>query len=288
MRVFLLGGTGSIGTPVLRELIRRGHEVVALARSHTSTITLERQGATVLRGDMAASQGWIPALPAVDGVIHLACDFASEMEAIDRALLDALLPHLARQPGKARFLYTGGCWLFGATGDRVATEDTPFEPLAAFAWMVPHLQRVLASDDIEGIVVHPAMVYGGEGGVFRRFARDARSGAVRVVGDEAVRWPLVHCDDLAKLYVLALEAAPGRSSYIGTAVDGMPVGRLARAFDAPDILTLPADAIAAELGEWARGYACDQQLSGARARQELGWQPMHLDPIADIHQWLRQ
>lgn len=288
MRVFLLGGTGSIGTPVLHELIRRGHEVVALARSDKSGATLERQGATVLRGDIAAPQGWVPALPTVDGVIHLACDFASEMEAVDRDLLDALLPHLARQPTKARFLYTGGCWLFGATGDQVATEQTPFAPLAAFAWIVPLLQRVLDSNDVEGIVVHPAMVYGGEGGVFRRFAHDAKSGVVRVVGNELVRWPLVHCDDLAKLYVLALEAAPGRSSYIGTAVDGMPVGRLARAFDAPDIMTLPADAIAAELGEWARGYACDQQLSGSRARRELGWQPTHLDPIADIYKWLRQ
>lgn len=289
MRVLLLGGTGSIGTPVVRELIQRGHEVVALARSDRSAAILRQQGAAVLRGDIAAPQGWISALPAIDGIIHLACDFASDMEAIDRGLLDALLPHVARQPTKARFLYTGGCWLYGATGDDVATEETPFAPLAAFAWMVPHLQRVLDSDAVEGVVVHPAMVYGGEGGgVFRRFARDAEAGAVRIVGNEAVRWPLVHCDDLARLYVLALETAPGRSSYIGTAVDGMPVGRLARAFDAPELLILPTDAVAAELGEWARGYGCDQQLSGARARRELGWTPLHLDPIVDIHQWLRQ
>lgn len=288
MRVLLLGGTGSIGTPVLRELVQRGHEVVALARSDRSAVRLGQQGATVLRGDIAAPPGWIPALPGLDGVIHLACDFASDMESIDRGLLDTLLPHLAGQPIKARFLYTGGCWLYGATGDRVATEESSFAPLAAFAWMVPHLQRVLDSDAVEGIVVHPAMVYGGDGGVFRRFARDSASGVVRVVGSEAVRWPLVHCDDLARLYVLALESAAGRSSYIGTAIDGMPVGRLARAFDAPDLLILPTDAIAAELGEWARGYACDQQLSGARARRELGWTPAHLDPVADIHQWLRQ
>lgn len=162
MRVLLLGGTGSIGTPVLRELIDRGHDVVALARSDRSAVTPQQQGAAVLRGDIAAPQAWIAALPAIDGIIHLACDFTSDMEAIDRGLLDALLPHLARQPAKARFLHTGGCWLYGATGDD------------------------------------------------------------------------------------------------------------------------------AELGEWVRGYACDQQLSGARAHRELGWTPAHLDPIVDIHQWLRQ
>jgi hypothetical protein len=41
-------------------------------------------------------------------------------------------------------------------------------------------------------------------------------------------------------------------------------------------------AIAAELGEWARGYALDQQLSGAKARRELGWEPKHLDPEEEI------
>ena len=33
MRVFVLGGTGSIGSPTARNLINRGHEVWALARS---------------------------------------------------------------------------------------------------------------------------------------------------------------------------------------------------------------------------------------------------------------
>jgi uncharacterized protein YeaC (DUF1315 family) len=43
-----------------------------------------------------------------------------------------------------------------------------------------------------------------------------------------------------------------------------------------------ADTTAAELGEWARGYALDQQQSGAKARRELGWTPTHLDPEREI------
>ena len=144
------------------------------------------------------------------------------MDAIDRRLLDALLPALAAQPNKPRFIYTGGCWLFGATGDAIATEATPFRPLPAFAWMVPNLQRVLEATEVDGIVIHPAMVYAGAGGVFRRFAADAvERDAVRVVAGERVRWPLVHAEDLASLYALALESAPARSSYIGAAIDGL-------------------------------------------------------------------
>lgn len=289
MRVFILGGTGAIGSAVVRELVRRGHDVCGLARSGASAEKLREWGATPFAGDIASPGQWTGKLPIVDAVVHAACDFGTVMGAIDRHLLDELLPALAAQPNPPRFIYTGGCWLFGATADEVATEETSFRPLPAFAWMVPHLRRILAAPEVDGIVIHPAMVYTPGGGVLLRFARDAvERDAIRVVESEAVRWPLVHAEDLAVLYALALEQAPARSSYIGAAIEGLSVGRIARAFatrfgtrrQEPEIIS--ADAIAAELGDWARGYAMDQRLSGAKARQELGWRPGHLDPERDI------
>ncbi len=293
MRVLLLGGTGSIGSAVLRELVGRGHRVLALARSEASARKAAGFGAAVVPGDIEAPERWAAALPPVDAVVHMACDFAGPMGATDRRLLDALLARSAEQRNRPRFIYTGGCWLFGATGDAAATEETPLSPLPAFAWMVPHARRALDSREVDGVVIHPGMVYGGEGGgVFERFAREAAERqAIRVVGGESVRWPLVHCDDLAALYALALEHAPGRSSYLGVSIDGFPVGRIARAvarrFSArraePEIIS--ADAMALELGEWARGYARDQRLSGAKARRELGWTPERCDPEDEIARW---
>ncbi len=289
MRVLLLGATGTIGRAVLHALIARGHEVVALARSEASAAKIARLGAAVIRGDVGTPERWLPDLPDVDGVIQMACDFDSAMGETERRLLDGLLPPLAASSRKARFIYTGGCWLFGSTGDNVAIEDSALSPLPAFAWMVPHLQHVLESTSIDGIVIHPAMVHGGDGGVFRRFEQDVRERrAIRVVGSEAVRWPLVHCDDLANLYALALERAAPQSTYLGVATEGVPVGEIARAVArrvgvaAPVIDIVSEDAVAQELGEWARGYACDQRLSGAKARKELGWAPIHLDPTRDV------
>jgi nucleoside-diphosphate-sugar epimerase len=294
LRVFVIGGTGSIGAAVVRELVARGHEVLGLARSEASAAKLGEFGATALAGSIASPEpsspeSWLGKLAGIDAVIHAACDFSTDMGRIEGRLLDALLPALARQPNKPRFIYTGGGWLFGATADRIATEATPFCPLPAFAWMVPNLQRVLASAEVDGIVIHPAMVYAPQAGVFHRFACEANAGeAVRVVESEAVRWPLVHSEDLATLYALALEGAPSGSSYIGAAIEGLAVGCIARAFarrfgarrEAP--LIVSADTIAAELGEWARGYTLDQRLSGEKARRDLGWRPKHLDPEAEI------
>jgi nucleoside-diphosphate-sugar epimerase len=291
VRVFILGGTGEIGLPTVRELVKRGHDVQALARSDVSAAKLAEIGATPVPGDIAAPEQWIGRMPHFEAIIHAACDFHSGMGAIDAQLLDILLPSLAAQPAKPRFIYTGGCWLFGATGDVVGTEATPFRPLPAFAWMVPQLRRILAATEVDGIIIHPAMVYTAAGGVFDRFAREARErGAIGVVESADVRWPLVHSEDLAALYVAALERAPARSSYIGAAVEGLSVGRIARAFAKrfalrhPEPHIISTEAIASERGDWARGYALDQQLSGEKARRELGWLPMHLDPEGDVAQ----
>lgn len=99
-----------------------------------------------------------------------------------------------------------GCWLYGATGDQAATEDSPLQPPAVLAWSVDHLRRVLSATDVRGIVVHLAMVYERDGGVFASFRDDiASTGRVRIVGHEGVRWPVVHRRDIGTFYALALE-----------------------------------------------------------------------------------
>jgi nucleoside-diphosphate-sugar epimerase len=250
MRVLVLGGTGSIGRPVVRELIRAGHEVVALARSVASADSVARIGTRPIAGDMATPERWLADLPPLDGVIHAAAAFGADHETTERPLLHTLLPHLRAAARDIRFLYTGGCWLYGMSEEaRETTEATPFDPLPAFAWGVAHC---------------------------------------RLVAGEYVHWPLVHAEDLATLYRLALEGSAPRESYIGAAIDGLPVGRIARAYAQrygtryPDPEVISAGHIAAELGEWARGYALHQWQSGEKARRQLGWRPRHLDPESEI------
>jgi nucleoside-diphosphate-sugar epimerase len=289
MNVLVLGGTGSIGRPVVIELVGSGHRVYALARSDTSARRLASFGATPIRGDIALPESWAGSLPALDGLVHVAATFDEAEERVQTGLLDALLPALARAPAPVRLVYTGGCWLYGADRGAVVTEESPFAAPAEFAWGVDHVERVLAAPGIHAVVIHPAMVYEASGGVFSRFCSDARDrDTVRVVGSEDVRWPLVHSEDLAVLYRLALERAPARESYLGVTLEGVPVGTIARAFARkfrlaridPSIVAI--EEIVAELGPWARGYALDQRQSGAKARRALGWDPRHVDPIREI------
>ena len=289
MRVLVLGGTGTIGRAVVAALRGRGHGMLALARSEASASTLRAAGAEPLPGDIRTPEAWVDrAVARTDGVIHVACGFDDDMAAVEEGLLRDLLPAMAATGRGPTLIYTGGCWLYGATGDRIAVEDSPFEPPPEWAWMVAHHARVHAAAGIRAITIHPAMVWDDDGGVLRGMRADARAGRpLTVVGGDGVRWPLVHADDLADLYCRALEAAPPGASYNGAAIEGMAVGDLARAIArragrpimAPVVRPV-ADAIAAQ-GGWARGYALDQQMSGAKARRDLGWAPVRLDP-ADV------
>jgi nucleoside-diphosphate-sugar epimerase len=72
MHVFVTGGTGTIGSAVVAELLNNGHTVLALARSDSSEQTLKNAGAEVLRGGLADLDVLRAGAAQSDGVISLA------------------------------------------------------------------------------------------------------------------------------------------------------------------------------------------------------------------------
>ncbi|MFY0583768.1 NAD(P)H-binding protein [Cystobacter fuscus] len=63
MRVFVTGASGHIGSAVVPELLAAGHEVVALARSDSSSAALASAGAEVRRGTLDDLEGLRRPLP---------------------------------------------------------------------------------------------------------------------------------------------------------------------------------------------------------------------------------
>ena len=71
MRVFITGGSGFIGTALTSELIRSGHQVLALARTDESAAKLKELGAQIQMGSLEDLESLRKGAAAADGVIHL-------------------------------------------------------------------------------------------------------------------------------------------------------------------------------------------------------------------------
>lgn len=67
----VLGGSGFIGRRVIREAVRTGWRVKALARSDASATIVTDAGATVLRGDADNPDQWVAQVAGADALIDL-------------------------------------------------------------------------------------------------------------------------------------------------------------------------------------------------------------------------
>ncbi|KIC21690.1 NAD-dependent epimerase/dehydratase family protein [Leisingera sp. ANG-Vp] len=279
MKVLILGGTGSIGTAVTQELIRRGHDVTGLSRSESSDRKLIAMGARPLRGDLRFPGDWAREAAAMDGLIQLAATFDEDMGQADTAAITAILRQAALHPERLRLIYTGGCWLYGATGRRVADETTPMRPIKPFAWMQKNANAVLASSAVSAAVIHPAMVYHQNGGVFDRYLQAARNAKpFEIWGSIATRWPLVQREDLARAYCLLLENPQLSGHFNASAEAGVQVaditGEIARrhGHDGSYVVRSLKHALI-KYGDWAEGPTLDQQMGSDKLRRLTGWQP---------------
>ena len=271
MNLFLTGATGYIGSAVTEKLIAAGHKVAGLARSDASAQKLQRTGALAVRGDLRDVAAIEAAARQSDGVVHLAMEFNANAPALDRGAVDAILAGL-RGSGKL-FLYTSGIWVMGNTGGHMADESTPVNPTPLVAWRPAHEKLVLEAEWVRGVVIRPAMVYGRGGGFAASFLEAGKKGVVQFVGTGENRWPFVHVDDLADLYVLALNAAPG-SVYFAAAGPSVPVRQVAeRAAHGARVDAMPVDEARKTMGPLADALTLDQLVSARKAERELGWTP---------------
>ncbi|MFG2226271.1 SDR family oxidoreductase [Streptomyces sp. NPDC048644] len=290
MRVFVTGASGFIGSAVVPELLRAGHQVVGLARSDASAEKVAAAGAEVHRGALDDLDSLRAGAAAADGVVHLAFihDFADFEDAAktDLRAIEAI-GGVLEGSGRPLAVASG---LIGVAQGRLATErDRPGPESAAG----PRDAGARAVLELAGRGVRSSLVRlgasvhdEGDHGFVPRLIEIAREkGVSGYVGDGSGRWPAVHRLDAARLFRLALESAPAGSVLHGTAEEGLPIRTLAevigRRLDLP-VTSVPAEEADAHFGWLGRFFGADIPASNELTRELLGWQPTGPGLIEDL------
>lgn len=302
MKVLLTGATGYIGSVIAEKLLQGGHQVLGLARSDASAQILREQGVEPFRGDLNDAGALTAVARSVDGVIHTAFDLGSQdftkANNSEARAVEALIAGL--QGGNKPLIFTSGTGVLGNTSDKIYDEETPIVPadnpvVKALQMRLATEKSVLNAAGIRGVVLRPPNVYGrGDGRVVFWLLRAAaqKLGAVPyAIGTGNHQWTFVHVEDLADLFVLALEKAPAgqlfhtgaqsglRTQDIATAISrGMGLGGKTIALERADL----AEAIG--VPPVADYWASNSQTSGEKARRVLGWIPRHLDLLNEVAQ----
>lgn len=297
MKFFIAGGTGVIGRPLTKELLARGHTIVALIRSQDGAQALLERGiepavadvfdpdavkAVLSRAQPEVVIEQLTALP--KSYTAEAMKAAGPLNTRIRLEGGANVLAAARAAGVRRYLRQSIAF-WAVPGPGLADEETPLAfdaspGVAADVRVVTELEhRLLGNPDIEGIAMRYGFFYG-PGTWFNPdgdVAQQVRKQQFPIVGNGEGVWSWLHIEDAAVATAVAAERGhPG--VYIIANDQPLPVREWLPAFarwvNAPPPPQIPVEDAGADdvyYGTQMRG------VSNAKAKRELNFQPRPLE-----------
>ena len=278
MKVVVTGATGFVGRPLVRELIARGHDVVAWTRDPAR--------ARIHLPALCAVEAWDPhaatdpaQLRGVDAIVHLAGESVAggrwtkerKSEILDsrvdssRSIVDALQAMPSAERPRA-LISASAIGFYGDRGDEELTERSAagegFLADVCRAW-----EGEVARADALGVrtvSVRVGVVLGRDGGALQAMLPPFRLGGGGRVGSGRQWMSWVHLDDLVALFAHALENDQLTGLVNGTAPNPVTNARftteLGRVLARPTILPVPTIALRVLLGEMSTILFASQRV----------------------------
>lgn len=310
MKYFVTGATGFVGSRVARQLIRDGHEVVAVVRNPAKADDLKRLGAQVFRGDVTEKESMREPMAGADGVFHIAGWYKigvrdkSEGAKINIGGTRNVL-ELMKELGIAKGVYTSTLAVNSDTHGKLVDESYLYRGKHISEYdrtkWVAHYQiaEPMIAEGLPLVVVMPGLIYGpgDTSSVRTTFLQYLQRKLPLLPSKTAFSW--AHVDDIARGHILAMEQGKAGESYIiagptHTLIEGMQLAERITGIRAPRLHAPPAmmKAMSATMSvvekvapiqetysaEYLRVSAGVTYIgSNAKARRELGYAPRPLE-----------
>jgi uncharacterized protein (TIGR01777 family) len=303
MRIFLMGGTGLVGSRLIRRLLDRKDQVVLLTRRPEVARQKWGDAVRVVEGDPMQAGPWTSAADDSDAVVNLVGEGVFNRRwsaAFKQTLYDSrikstenVVQALAKSPrtagGQAKALVNASAiGYYGPHGDEELTEDSPpgDDFLARLCVDWEKAARAAEAHGVRTAVVRIGVVLDRAGGALRQMLTPFKLFVGGPVGSgrQFVSW--IHHADLVGLILLALDNAEVSGPMNGTAPQPVTNKQfskaLGRALGRPSFLPTPKLALRVMLGPVASLVTTGQRVLPKRALG-LGYQFKFAEIDAAMH-----
>ncbi len=285
MRVLVTGGTGLIGSALVRSLLEDDSKVVVLTRSPERTQAAVPSGVRLQKWDGVSTDGWGHLASDVDAIVNLAGEGIADgrwtmgrKEKIRESRINAgkaLVAAIREADTKPKVLIqSSAVGFYGPCHDETLTENaspgTDFLAQVCFDW-----EASTAAVEDMGVrrpVIRTGVVLSAHGGAFPRMALPFKLFAGGPLGSGKQYFPWIHIDDEVAAIRFLLESESASGPYNLTSPDPPRncefVRELGRAMSRPSLLPTPSFALKALFGEMSTVLLDGQRAIPARLQEE--------------------
>jgi len=288
MKILQIGGTGFLGSYIVRKLIERTHDITIITRNPDNEMPFDKSKVKFIKGDILQLDkleisdkfdvlvytAMVPFKPS-----RISNKKFKELEIITKQYFQKTI-ELARKLSCPLILTSGAS--FETKGDEVADENWLIarKGMAALGKFYDEMiSEMKTKNSIPLIEMLPAQIYG-NGGMFDKMISMAKNGKIVLLGGGKNYLPRIHVNDCADAYVLAIEKLPIGKRFIICDDENVSVKDfmlyLAKIFNAKKVVTIPKLILRLVIGKHIfHTLTMNTKVSNELIKKELGWKPKY-------------
>lgn len=216
MKIYITGGTGFIGTYLVKRLAQTQHELHCLARETGDISFLKEVGTNIITGDVTDKTSLLKGMDGCDWVVHLASSFVFWVPN-NQVFHDVNITgtrnvmESALEKGISKVVYISSAAVYG-NADWPTSEETPVGTERASKYVRTKYEGDLIAWDLYKeknlplVVIYPSAVIGAnDPKAAGRYIKNYAQGRMPAQVLTKFSFPFVHVKDVAEAIVQALE-----------------------------------------------------------------------------------